>query len=241
MISEIASKSGSPVPNLDRWIFRDREAIEQRFGMELEKVLEMYHSDSGRKELLLKMKQIDPSLNGNINQALETVTDNMKELKTKESFLMKMVKLPIRTVKAVANAVMKHPVLSALGALAVIAALVYFFGPAAVGTGEVGTAAAGAFKDTVLGKVVVPTPGMGVGAAADLPVTGGLSDVAAGGMAESAGSLAGESGRFIEGARISEAAVDSIRSAADAIAKDPKIRTVDPIGTFFELMENSSK
>ncbi len=240
MISEVQQPLAPKEPaTLDRWIFRDRETIEKRFGMELEKVLELYHSDSGRKELLLKMKQLDPSLNGNINQALDTVTDNMKELKTKESFLMSMVKLPVRTVKAVSNAVMKHPVLSAMGGLAIIAALIYFFGPAAIGTGEAAKAAAAAFKDTVLTKVAVPTPEMSMEAASNLPVTGGLADAAATTAAESAGSMAIESSQYIQAARIPEAAVDSIRSAAEAIANDPNIQSINPTEQFFKLLEKT--
>lgn len=240
MIKEAQSKSGPILPTLDRWIFRDRESIEQRFGMELEKVLELYHSDSGKKQLLVKMKQLDPSLNGNINQALVTVSENMNQLKAKESFLMKMVKLPVRTVKAAANAVRKHPVLSAIGALAIIGVLIYFFGPAAVGTGEVAQRAVQAFKDTVLKKVAVSTPSMGVEAAANLPVTGGLADAAAA-SAESAGTLAGENGIFLQGARIPEAVVDSIRSAAEAVAKDPRIPSINPTEKFFEFLEKSPK
>jgi hypothetical protein len=244
MVSEspIIKKDAATKKNLDSWIFRDRQAIEKRFGMEMEKVLELYNSDDGRKKLLLQMKQIDPSLNGNVDNALRTVSENMEELKKKESFLAKMLKLPVRTVKAVAKTVMKYPVLSALGVAAIIAALIYFFGPTAATVGSVASKAGAIFKDTVLTKIGVPTPSIGMEAAAELPVSGGLADPSiAATVAESAGEMAVQNAEFIQAGKIPEAAVKAIRSAAETIVNDPNVQNINPTKAFMELLEKTPK
>lgn len=157
---------------LDQWIFRDREGIEQRFGMELEKVLELYNSDMGRKQLLEQMQTADPSLNGNIHSAMELVDSNIEQLQKKESFLKKMVKLPVRAVQAVGRTMKKHPVLTAIGGTAALIALLYSIPMLAPGVGAYGTQLIDSFK-TVLGKVGVPIPEAAVDAIGAVPVTGG--------------------------------------------------------------------
>ncbi len=227
---------------IDNWLFRDRESVEKRFGMEMERVLELRKSKEGQRELLQKMHDADPSLNGDAKQVLETVNTNIEQLKKKESFLMKMVKMPVRAVQAVGRTIRKHPVLSGLGAIAILAALIYFFGPAATSLGEVASAASESFKNNVLGKIGVPTPGVGMGAAADLPVTGGLADgAAAAATIESPGMIAAENAGFIESARIPEQAVETIQTIADEILKNPNVQDINPTEQFFDMLDKAPK
>lgn len=110
---------------LDHWIFRDRESMEKRFGMEMERILELYNTDAGKKQLLERMKQADPALNGNVDRALDLVNKNADQLQKKESFFRRMLMLPVRTTTAVGKTMLRHPVLSALAVLATYGVLTW--------------------------------------------------------------------------------------------------------------------
>ena len=96
--------------------YKDRESAEARLGMELDKARTMIQSDEGRKELIEKL-----SLNGNANKVLEGIDLNVEQLKKKEGFLKKMLKLPGRTLKATLGLMKRHPVISVLILLALAA------------------------------------------------------------------------------------------------------------------------
>ena len=80
---------------LNRFVFKDREELEQKFGMELERIIELYQSDKGRMELLEKMKE-EGVHDGNVDAALQIVTQNAEQLQKKESFLTSVAKFPFR-------------------------------------------------------------------------------------------------------------------------------------------------
>lgn len=164
----MVSPSGRPVEN---WIFKDRESIEKRFGMEMEKILERQRTEEGKRELLERMKSVDPALNGNVEHALQHVNRNIEVLQKKEGFLTKMVKLPGRAVSAVGRGIKKHPILSASVGIAALLALLYFTGPLATTSGEYGQQLVDAFKKT-MGKLHVATPEVAVDQVAKVPVTG---------------------------------------------------------------------
>lgn len=163
------------VREMENWVFRDREGIERRFGMKLEKVLEHFHTEAGKKELLKKMKAADPSLNGNVDSALNLVNKNIEQLQKKESFLKKMLMLPVRGVQAVGRTMKKHPVLTALAGITALIALLYFTTPLGTTIGGYGLQMIDAFKK-VLGKLNIPIPKLGVDAVAKVPVAGGPVD-----------------------------------------------------------------
>lgn len=79
---------------LDQWVFRDRESLEQRFGMEMDKLFALYESDQGRQKLIQRMRELDPSLNGNADRAAEIVRQNMEQLEQKKGFLEQVMALP---------------------------------------------------------------------------------------------------------------------------------------------------
>lgn len=123
MVADAQAERLAPRPELiERWLFPDRESVEKQFGMELEKVKELNKTDQGKKQLLEHMKSADPSLNGNIGAALEQVNQNIAVLEKKESFLKKMIKLPVRAVEAVGRAIKKHPIVFSLLVAAGVAA-----------------------------------------------------------------------------------------------------------------------
>jgi|GEM_PF-3161808 len=89
---------------LDAWVFRDRESLENRFGMEMDKILALYNSDTGRQKLLEHMRKIDPSLNGNADRAAGIVKKNMEQLEKKKGFFEKVMALPAKGVELVGKA-----------------------------------------------------------------------------------------------------------------------------------------
>jgi hypothetical protein len=159
---------------LDSWVFRDRESMEKRFGMEMERILELYNTDAGKKALLEQMKQSDPTLNGNVEGALNQVNRNIEQLQKKETFLGKMMKFPGNAVKAVGNTMKRHPVLTTAAGIAAIIALLYFTGTLAPTAGQYGSKLVQAFK-SVLGKLSIGTPEVAMDATAAVPVTGGTA------------------------------------------------------------------
>lgn len=206
---------------LDHWIFRDRESVEQKFGMEMERILELYETDKGKKELLERMKKTDPSLNGNIHHAMEQVNANIEQLKKKESFLKKMLMLPVRGVEAVGRTMKKHPVLTTVAGIAALIALLYFTTPLATTAGEYGLTLIDSFK-SVLGKLGVPLPEVGVDAVAKVPVTGTVDPILAEEAAEalhSPGMMGEMSGEFLEAAGKSGASgvIDPLRKTLQGI------------------------
>ncbi len=231
---------------VDRWLFRDRDSVEQRFGLEMDRILELRKSKEGQRELIQRMKKADPSLNGNVNDVLRQVDRNLDQLNKKESFLGKVVKLPLRAVQAVGRTIKKHPVLSAVAGIAAIIALLYFTPALAPTAGEYGKKLIDAFK-SVLGKLNVPTPETAVDAVAQVPVTGGSVSEAVAEAAteaanspsamESAGRLLKEAAREsgLEGAasQLSPAAEEALRSGtagAGAAAKELMMpEVVDPL------------
>lgn len=163
--------------------FRSREALVQyllppheRERLDTEKAIRrievMMQTDDGRKQLLQRLQEADPSLNGNVEAALEQVNLNREQLQKKESFLKKMLMLPVRGLQAVGRTVKKHPILSAAAGIAVLVAILYLIPMLAPGVGV--------FRDNlieggkeILRKIGVPLPEPGVDAIADVPVTGG--------------------------------------------------------------------
>jgi hypothetical protein len=89
---------------LTDWVFSDRESMEQRFGMEMSKIIALYNSDEGKKQLLEKMKQMDPQLNGDVSRAADLVQENIEQLEHKKSFLAKVMHLPIDAVQGIGKA-----------------------------------------------------------------------------------------------------------------------------------------
>jgi len=110
---------------LENWIFRDRESIEKRFGMKMEKVLELYHTDEGKKTLLEHMRKADPALNGNVHKTLDLVNKNINQLQKKESFLKKTLMLPVRATVGTGKFMLKHPTLTLLAVLATYGLVAY--------------------------------------------------------------------------------------------------------------------
>src|SRR3989344_3911429 len=109
-------------------VFRDREELQRYLGTqkELDEIGVMFRTQDGKKELLALLKKADPALNGNVEGALNQIDLNREQLEKKESFLKKMLKLPARALKALGRTMRKHPVLTALGGLAAVIALLYF-------------------------------------------------------------------------------------------------------------------
>ena len=155
---------------LNRFVFKDREELEQKFGMELERIIELYQSDKGRMELLEKMKE-EGVHDENVDAALQIVSQNAEQLQKKESFMKKMLMLPVRGFKAVGRTMRKHPVLTAVAGVAALIALLYFM-PAPPGVG--------ALRDSMIegGKKILEKIGVGLPEAAtdaigEIPVTSG--------------------------------------------------------------------
>jgi hypothetical protein len=108
---------------LTDWVFRDRESMEQRFGMEMSKIIALYNSDEGKKQLLEQMKLMDPSLNGDVDHAADLVQENIEQLEHKKSFFEKVMHLPIDAAHGIGKAgefVWNHKLL-ALAAIGVAA------------------------------------------------------------------------------------------------------------------------
>lgn len=110
---------------LSEWVQRDRESIESLFGMKLEQIMQLARTDEGKQQLLERMKQIDPSLNGNADRALATVQENVEQAKKKESFFKKMLLLPGRAVLSVGKTIVRHPLLTILVILATYGLVVW--------------------------------------------------------------------------------------------------------------------
>jgi len=110
---------------LSEWVKQDRESIESLFGMKLEQIVELARTDEGKQRLLERMKQIDPSLNGNADKALMTVRENAEQAKKKESFFKKMLLLPVRSVVSLGKGVIRHPILTILLILATYGLVVW--------------------------------------------------------------------------------------------------------------------
>jgi len=110
---------------LGEWVQHDRESIESLFGMKLERIVELARTDEGKQELLQRMKQIDPSLNGSADRAFATVKENAEQAKKKEGFFKKMLLLPVRSVVSVGKGIIRHPILSILIVLATYGLVVW--------------------------------------------------------------------------------------------------------------------
>lgn len=227
-----------PRASLDTWVAPTRESLERRFeGMELERVKELLRSDEGKKQLLTLMKESDPSLAGNVDTMLSVVDRNVEQLEKKESFLKKVLMMPVHAAKSVGMTIAKHPVLSAIGTAGIVALLIYFFGPAAGTVGALGQRATELFEGTVLSNVPVPTPGAGFGAAADVSAVGGLAGPEA--MAEAAESLESAGDLMIdnlEAARAAQMTDDAMRAvsgAADNVLQNPATPNMNPVEEFF--------
>lgn len=103
------------------FIFRNRDEIRNRFGMELERVLELYQSTEGRRQLLATLLDASPQLrNADGDAALEQLRRNGDQLHKKETFLKKMLLLPVRTVAAVGRTIRRHPLLLATVGIAAV-------------------------------------------------------------------------------------------------------------------------
>ncbi len=190
--------------NLDQWIFRDRETLEKKFGLEMERILELYKSDKGKEDLLKRMKEADPSLNGNVDKALQQVTGNAEQLKKKETFFKKMRMLPIRAAQAVGRTMKKHSILTAVAVTAIIVAILYFMPALAPTAGEYGTRLIQAFK-VALSKIGIGTPEAATDIIGSLPVTGGSVS----------GEVVSEAGEILQ----SPGAMDALRSALEGVSQ----------------------
>ncbi len=228
-----------PRISVDRWVSSDREGLEQNFnGMALEKVKQLLQTDKGKKELLQMMKQADPSLGGDVDKLITLVDGNVEQLEKKESFLKKVAMMPVRTLKAVGRTIVDHPWLSAFGAVAIIALLIYFFGPAAGTVGALREKATELFGEYVLKKVPVPTPTAGFGAAAEVPVGSGLlgpdAIERAAASAESAGTLMGQNLEAARSAGMSDQALKAISGAAEKAVQHPGLPGTNPLDLYFK-------
>lgn len=166
------AESSSDGQGIDRWIFRDRESMEKRFGLEMERILELHKTNVGKQELLQKMKDADPTLNGNADKAMKQVRGNIEQLQKKESFFKRMLTLPPRAMQAVGTTMSKHKKLSAVAVVAAIIAIAYFTPALAPTAGQYGTKLIQALK-TTLTKVGIATPEAATDMIGSLPVTGG--------------------------------------------------------------------
>lgn len=164
--------------NVDKWIFRDRESLEDRFGLELERILELRKSKEGQRELLTRMKEADPTLNGEGEKVLKQVDRNVEQLKKKETFFESVAKFPQRTIKSALSAMYHHPFLTAAGGIAAILALLYFSPALATTGGQYGQKLIDAFRN-VMGKLKNPLPTVGTDAVGKVGVmSGGASEAA---------------------------------------------------------------
>ena len=157
----------NPLEYPEGFPYRSRESAETKFGMELDKVRTKIQSDEGRRELIQQL-----NLNGNADTVLEGIDLNVEQLKKKESFFMKMLKLPGRAVKSAFNVMGRHPFLTSAAVIAIIIAILYFTPALAPTAGEYGTKLVQAFKGT-LAKIGVGTPEAATDAISKLPITGG--------------------------------------------------------------------
>lgn len=224
-----------PRRSTDQWVAPDRETFSENFeGLELERVKQLLATDEGKKHLL-EVMDADPALK---EKMLSLVDRNIEQLEKKESFLMKVVKMPLHVTKAVGKTILKHPVLSAIGAAGIVALLIYFFGPAAGTVGMLGQRAIESFGEHVLGNVPVLTPEAGFEAAAELPAIGGLAGPEALEQAaqasESAGSLLYQNLEAAEAAGMSDGAMQTVTEAADSVIADPMLENINPVQKFFE-------
>src|SRR3989344_142019 len=155
-------------------VFHDEREVQEYLGTKkrLEELAVMSGTKEGEKEFLTLLKRANPSLNGNIDAAHEQADLNIEQLEKKKNFLQKMLSVPGRALKSLGRTMKKHTILTALGGLAAVIALLYFMPALAPTTGKYGRQLIEAFKE-VLKKVGLPTPTAGVDAIAELPVTGG--------------------------------------------------------------------
>ncbi len=237
---------------LNGWLFRDRKELENRFGLQMERISELSKTDKGKQELLQRMKKADPSLNGDIDKALAQVDTNIRQLEKKESFLKKMLMMPVRAVKAVGRTMWRHKVLSAVAIIAGIIALLYFTPTLAPAAGEYGRRLIEAFK-TQLAKLKMPTPQTAVESAGKSGITGGPVSPsvarAAAAAAESPGEMAAGTQTLLEAAKdssiaptqlekITKSAGEIFNSAIKAAPKSAPLPTpVIPQNEFQGILE----
>lgn len=110
-------------------------------------------------------------VNANVHAALEQLSLNREQLQKKESFLKKMLMLPVRGVQALGRTMKKHKALTAVVGIAALIALLYFL-PMPPGVGRLRDSMIQAGKE-VLRKVGVSLPEPAVDAIANVPATGG--------------------------------------------------------------------
>lgn len=176
-------------------IFKSPEAIQKYLGMEgdLEKIRVMSQTAEGKEELLKKIKEANPEINGEADKALEQIQLNAEQLEKKESFLRKMLKLPGKALSSIGNTIKKHPILSAAAAIAAIIALLYFMPTLAPGVG--------ALKDKIItaGKAVLQKIGIGSASVSTEAIAStGVTGTAVSDSAAAIGSSAEEINRYIE-------------------------------------------
>lgn len=147
--------------------YKERELAEARLGMQLEEARAKIESVEGRKELIEQL-----NLNGDAEQVLDSVDLNLEQLKKKESFFMKMLKLPGRTLKATLGMMKRHPIITGIAGVAILIALLYFMPALAPTAGEYGKNLIQSFKN-VLAKIGIGTPEAATDAIGNIPITGG--------------------------------------------------------------------
>lgn len=196
---------GSGRGRLDDWVFRDREAVEGRFGIQIDRLREMLRSDEGRRTIMEEMHRIDNGLNGQSEQALRQLDRNIDQIKKKESFLTKMAKAPFRACKKAVECLVKHPVLSSAAIIAILIAILYFTPTLAPTAGEYGNALIERFKE-VLRRFHIASPEIATDAVGKVAVTGGP-------VSESVAEVAREV--FVSPGSMTEQTGEFLRSAAD--------------------------
>lgn len=170
-----------PRSTTDAVVAPDKETFERRFGMTLDEVRVLLQTKDGERQLLKRIQDAlattpnAAAAQAEVDKILPLVGRNVEQLRKKESFLSKVVSMPLRAIKAVGKTIVKHPILSAIGVAGVIALLIYLFGPAAGTVGMFGHQVTKAFEENVLRKVPVPTPEAGFSAVADVPAASGLA------------------------------------------------------------------
>ncbi len=136
---------------------------------ELERVRALIQTRAGQSRLLQRVQSDHPGMPQ--SEILRHIERNVEQLRKKESFLMKVLKMPVQGLKSIGSAIARRPVASALVAVAGLLALLYFL-PAPPGVGRLRDDMIEGTR-RILTRVGVSLPQANTDAIAAVPVTGG--------------------------------------------------------------------
>ncbi len=127
MITETPTRSMPDQP-VEFPVFRTRkemnEFLEGIGYREIDRLATVGRSVEDREILLKKLKEADPSLNGNADALIDHLNLNHQEIERKESWLKKLLKLPGKVLSYIWSTIKAHPFLTT----AAVVGLLYYTG-----------------------------------------------------------------------------------------------------------------